>query len=557
MTVSTFTTPTTWLCPDDVFFATVRCWGGGGGSGGGQTLVGAGAGGGGGGYSEKTIAVVPGDSYTVHPGAAGAAGAVHAAGGAGGDSYFDTSTTVMAKGGGGGAGNTGAAGAGGDAASGFGDICYSGGSGSAFVALAGSGGGGGGSAGSDGNGGSASVNVGGAAGRGTGGTAGATRTAVLNGNVGSSPGGGAASGTPNNASTGAVGGGGQVQLEYEAYTAVGSGEVHQFTDAPEIFHDGIALEQGFLNGAEVWAGLVLQTITLGPGRYHLPIPRRCRWVRFEANGAAGGQGAAQGGTTMGGLGGRGGTLRGRIEVIEDQDELYIEVGAAGGNGFDPDPTDKGGEPGGAASQQNIVLSEYKALGACGGGYTGIWLNDELGPIAIAGAGGGGGAHGAAGAANAGGVGGPGGGTTAGSGGDGGSTTPATDHGFGFGAGGGTQTAGGAGGTGSTQAYGSGTGYPGNFLGGGITFRLGTFGDGDTVIEPKGGGGGGGYFGGGGGGNGSVDLVSVGGGGGGGGGSSFADARVANVVSARGSNPDDDGSLVLTFLARFDYEAPIP
>jgi hypothetical protein len=79
----------------------IQVWGGGGSSSGT-------AGGGGGAYSESSMTVVPGSTYLVHVGAAA------------GDSYFDSATTVMAKGGTSG-------GVGGDAASGFGAIKHSGG----------------------------------------------------------------------------------------------------------------------------------------------------------------------------------------------------------------------------------------------------------------------------------------------------------------------------------------------------------------------------------------------------------------------------------------------
>lgn len=131
-TTDTYTASTTWVAPAGVTSVDVEVWGGGG-AGGGQNLGSDGGGGGGGGaYSKKvSIAVTPGNSYTVSVGTGGA-GVTSGTGGTGGDSYFLNTSTVFAKGGAGGAPSTGtppAGGVGGDAALGVGDTTYSGGDG--------------------------------------------------------------------------------------------------------------------------------------------------------------------------------------------------------------------------------------------------------------------------------------------------------------------------------------------------------------------------------------------------------------------------------------------
>ncbi len=128
----TFLASGTWTAPAGVTSVTVEAWGGGG-AGGGQNLSSDGGGGGGGGaYSMTTsIAVTPGNTYTVTVGVGGV-GVASGTGGAGGDSYFIDATTVLAKGGAGGSPSTGtppAGGTGGAAASGVGATKYSGGNG--------------------------------------------------------------------------------------------------------------------------------------------------------------------------------------------------------------------------------------------------------------------------------------------------------------------------------------------------------------------------------------------------------------------------------------------
>lgn len=128
--IITFTANGTWVAPAGVTSVKVETWGAGGG--GGRVITGAASGGGGGAYSiNPTYSVTPAASYTVVVGAGGP-GASNGSGTDGGDSYFDSSTSVMAKGGKGGGtvGSGTVTGAlGGAAASGFGTTKYSGGNG--------------------------------------------------------------------------------------------------------------------------------------------------------------------------------------------------------------------------------------------------------------------------------------------------------------------------------------------------------------------------------------------------------------------------------------------
>jgi uncharacterized repeat protein (TIGR01451 family) len=128
----TITSSGNWIAPAGVTSITVEVWGGGGAGGGQNQNSDGGGGGGGGAYSRKnTITVIPGNSYVVSVGAGGA-GVTSGTGGTGGDSFFINAATVMAKGGVGGAPSTGtppAGGLGGAAASGVGDVKFSGGNG--------------------------------------------------------------------------------------------------------------------------------------------------------------------------------------------------------------------------------------------------------------------------------------------------------------------------------------------------------------------------------------------------------------------------------------------
>ena len=100
-TVQTFTSSGSWICPSGVTSVTVECWGGGGAGGGIQTNGNVKASGGAGGaYAQKVIAVSSGTSYTYTVGLGGTGGTGN--GPAGGNSWFSSTSTVLAVGGPGG-----------------------------------------------------------------------------------------------------------------------------------------------------------------------------------------------------------------------------------------------------------------------------------------------------------------------------------------------------------------------------------------------------------------------------------------------------------------------
>lgn len=181
--VTTFlTSGTSWTVPSDWNSSrnTIEVIGGGGGGGGATSgATRAASGGGGGAYSRAINAsLTPGGTVTYAVGAGGTAGSTNTTAGTGGDTYFCNSTSncasisgsavvAGAKGGTGAAANTGGTpGVGGAAASGVGNVRYSGGDGVIGVTNVSSGGGGG-AAGPRGNGENAStVGTGTAEGRG-------------------------------------------------------------------------------------------------------------------------------------------------------------------------------------------------------------------------------------------------------------------------------------------------------------------------------------------------------------------------------------------------------
>lgn len=140
-----FTSTGTFTVPAGVTSLFVEVWGAGGDSGSHAGPNGSNGGGGGGAYSNKTITVSPGDVDTVTVGAS-----------TGADSWFKTSGTVLAKGGGNVPNDTATHAIGGQAASGIGDVTYSGGDGGDGGGNPTPSGAGGGGAGSTGAGGSAS-----------------------------------------------------------------------------------------------------------------------------------------------------------------------------------------------------------------------------------------------------------------------------------------------------------------------------------------------------------------------------------------------------------------
>ncbi len=224
-TPQTFTTSGTFTPPPGVTSIKVECWGGGGAGGGATGNTSAGGGGGGGSYvRNNAITVVPGTSYTVTVGTGGVGAAT--AGPAGGDSWFGTTSTILAKGGAGGAlassNNSTASGA---AALTTGNVgstspySYYGGGGGTGGASGASGGGGGGSAGTGGNGNPASgANAALAVTGGGAGVAGSTASAdgANNTNLGGGGAGGRAG--SNTDRLGGSGGDGQVIITYTCPT---------------------------------------------------------------------------------------------------------------------------------------------------------------------------------------------------------------------------------------------------------------------------------------------------------------------------------------------------
>lgn len=211
------TSSTTWTCPAGVTSVAIWCYGGGGGGGGATISGGNGSGGGGGGaFAFANVSVTPGNVYTVTVGAGGT-GVSGGNGNNGGDSWFSTTSTVIAKGGNGGV-VAGAAGNGGASASCIGTIVFSGGNGS--VGASGQSGAGGGGAGWQAAGGAASGTTKGAAGNG--GVAGndpgaghaGTTGSQTNGAGGTALGGAGSGAIGASTQTGGAGANGLVVLEY-------------------------------------------------------------------------------------------------------------------------------------------------------------------------------------------------------------------------------------------------------------------------------------------------------------------------------------------------------
>jgi hypothetical protein len=282
-----------------------------------------------------------------------------------------------------------------------------------------------------------------------------------------------------------------------------------------------------------------------PFELELPVTTTVTFVGKGAQGGEGGRSYSNSSGLYGGAGGKGGTVAGSFTASAGS-VLHGYVGARGLPAWQ-EPFSRGGEPGGACSQQNIYSQPYDGLGGPGGGLTSIYLDGA--PRVIAAGGGGGGARGQG--AAAGGKGGDGGSSTGEDGADGGFTGLFSNV-RGRGGKGATIAAPGAGGAGGNLTNGPGDGFPGCDLAGGETFRLGAYGTG-AFPHTCGGGGGPGVFGGGGGGNGTASSGS-GGGGGGGGGASWADESVTVTENSRGTNTGD-GSLVLTLLVPDGWDIP--
>ena len=217
-TTQTFTTDGSFVVPAGVTSISVECWGAGG-AGGTRTTNGVAGGGGGGAYSTSVISGLTAGtsfSYTVGTGGITNSGTL-----TGGDTWFGSSTTVMAKGGTGVGNNTATAGVGGSATAGFGTTKRNGGNGvNGNTAGTDYGGGGGSSAGTllagvnaaNQNGANAPAG-GGDGGDGKSGTQG-------NGTVGGNPGGGGGGALRTSSGTRTGGGGatGQIKVTYTQLT---------------------------------------------------------------------------------------------------------------------------------------------------------------------------------------------------------------------------------------------------------------------------------------------------------------------------------------------------
>lgn len=218
--VDSFTSSGTWNCPTGVTSATVRCWGGGGAGGTATGTAGtSGGGGAGGAFATSTLAVSAGTGYTVTVGAGGTAITLPTDGqtAAGGDTWFNTSSTIIAKGGAGGqceatSGNHGSGGTGSSTGC-IGTTVAAGGSGAAGTTSIGGGGGGG--AGTGGAGGAASGSTGGTGTSSNGGDGGAG-TSATTGGAGSNYGGGGGGARTNSGTDrrGGNGAGGLVEIQY-------------------------------------------------------------------------------------------------------------------------------------------------------------------------------------------------------------------------------------------------------------------------------------------------------------------------------------------------------
>lgn len=201
----------TFTVPNCVTSVTVEAWGGGG-RGSTRTSNGAGAGGGGGAYAKGTVAVTPGNTYNYYVGAGSSTTS------AGQDSYFNNTSTVLAKGGNSAADNSNTR-VGGQAGSIGSDVVYSGGNSAAGANSNPNwyGGGGGSSGGTAANGNytnqtTTSQTGGSVSGGGSGGNGGGYNA---NGSTGSVPGGGG--GGAHRAfsnTTGGTGGNGQIIITY-------------------------------------------------------------------------------------------------------------------------------------------------------------------------------------------------------------------------------------------------------------------------------------------------------------------------------------------------------
>ncbi len=242
---NSYESSSTFAAPYGVTNVTAEVWGGGGGGGMAMGNPSTGGGGAGGSYAKKSVAVTPGQNYTVAVGLGGAGGAASTTNGLpGGNSWFSATNIVFAQGGARGMGttansNNAAAGAGSSALC-IGDAVYGGGNGSTGNWTSGSSyysGAGGGGAGSLGNGGNASVGTGGSGAALLGGDGANGVTNSLSGANGATYGGGGSGGKANG-STDRAGGSGANGLVVVSYEPKG------YTNAPPNLASNWALSAG-------------------------------------------------------------------------------------------------------------------------------------------------------------------------------------------------------------------------------------------------------------------------------------------------------------------------
>ena len=212
-TTVTFTVSSTWTVPTGLTKVSVAAWGAGG-TGAPSRLTNGGAGGGGGAYvMTPNVTVVSGNTYTVTGGST--VGGVPGTGTFSGDSWFQSSSTMLAKGGGNGFRFT--PGVGGPSSSCIGSVVFAGGSGNLNSGVNGTygtgGGGGAGTTSVGGNGKTDSVagGIGGSASGGNGGDGGQSGTSIT-GFVESIIAGGGGGGI--STTSGALGANGQVNITY-------------------------------------------------------------------------------------------------------------------------------------------------------------------------------------------------------------------------------------------------------------------------------------------------------------------------------------------------------
>lgn len=442
----TFTSDGWWKCPEGITSVEIHAWGGGGG-GHGEDGTQGGGGGGGGAYSKKnSMSVTPGQRYKVKVGAGGPGGASGVDGTAGGDSWFNSTSDVLAKGGLGGVGGN-ATSAGGQASSGVGDTKTNGGTSGAGGGS--NGGGGGGSGGTGGNGGNGSNGNGGGA---SGGTAG-SGTGGYPGFAGAN--GSSASGNGVNATAtnyGAGGGGAG-----DGGGAIGgngaSGRVIiKYTGSKYPLIDKVS---GGASTTETFTADDTWTAPVGVNT-----------VTVEAWGAGGGGGGSNGANPLGGAGGGGGAYSSGTVSVTPRTTYTVEVGT-GGSGGAATPTNGGtggdtyfndastvmakGGGGGTANSNTFGTGGASASGV-GNGTKNSGGNG--GQANLAGGGGGGGSAGSGSVGGTGGNAGVGAGGTAGTAGTGGGAAGGAGGSSALGSAG-SSPGGGGGGSGSSAVGGAG------------------------------------------------------------------------------------------------------